>query len=232
METQTPKPTEIAPWEAILVIVVTFFVTAFVGAIILFTLGEAVTLVLGELLILIVPLSYLLYKRVKIIEFARIQANPKLIAIGLGWGALLLPLNVIIAVALTAIFGTSIAVEQSNQLYASLSATSTGLILVATSLALAGICEEFAFRGFLQNSIFRSLQKNPRFNKYAFRIAVLIAAAGFGIFHFDPQFVYIFATFIAGLILGYIYHRWGYTASATAHASMNLMVLIILLFGF
>jgi membrane protease YdiL (CAAX protease family) len=231
VEIPTKKTSEVAPWEAILVLVVTFFVVAFAGAAILFTLGDGPTLVLGELLILIVPLSYLLYKRVKIREFARIEANPKLIAIGVGCGALLLPLNILVSGALTAIFGTSAAVEQSNQLYANLSSTDTGLIMVATSLALAGICEEFAFRGFLQNSIFKSLQKNPNFSKYAFGIAVLIAAAVFGIFHFDPQLVYIIATFIAGIALGYIYSKWGYTTSATAHASMNLMVLVLLLLG-
>ena len=121
--------------------------------------------------------------------------------------------------------------EDANALYASISATTPGLILVATSLVLAGICEEFAFRGFLQNSIFRNLQKNPRFSRYTFIIAVLVSAAAFGIFHLDPQFVYIIATFVPGLVLGYIYHRWGYTASATAHASMNFIVLAFLLLG-
>jgi membrane protease YdiL (CAAX protease family) len=97
-------------------------------------------------------------------------------------------------------------------------------------LALAGVCEEFAFRGFLQNSIFRTLKtsKPPR---YAFAVAVIISAAIFGLFHFDPQFVYTLAAFITGLALGYIYHRWNYTTSATAHASMNLIVLALLLLG-
>ncbi len=230
-----PQPAEtvpVAPWEAILVLVVTFFIVAFGGAVILFTAGEGPTLVIGELLILAVPLGFLLYKRVKVREFVRINLDPKLIAVGIGWGALLLPVNVVILVILTSIFGTSTAVEQSNQLYASLSSTNSGLAMVATSLALAGVCEEFAFRGFLQNSVFKSLEKNPVWNKHAFGVAALVGAAVFGIFHFDPQLVYILATFIAGLILGYVYHRWGYVASATAHASMNLMVLVLLIFGY
>ncbi len=114
-----PQPAEtvpVAPWEAILVLVVTFFIVAFGGAVILFTAGEGPTLVIGELLILAVPLGFLLYKRVKVREFVRINLDPKLIAVGIGWGALLLPVNVVILVILTSIFGTSTAVEQSNQL--------------------------------------------------------------------------------------------------------------------
>jgi len=97
-------------------------------------------------------------------------------------------------------------------------------------LALAGICEEFAFRGFLQTSIFKSTSATKS-STYAFVIAVLISAGVFGIFHFDPQAVYTIAAFITGLALGYIYHRWNYTTSAMAHASMNLIVLALLLTG-
>jgi membrane protease YdiL (CAAX protease family) len=107
-----------------------------------------------------------------------------------------------------------------------------GFVAVVASLALAGICEEFAFRGFLQNSLFKSLHINPKYSKYAFAIAVVIAAAVFGLFHFDPQGVYTLSAFITGLALGGIYHKWNYTTSATAHASMNLMVLALLMLGF
>jgi membrane protease YdiL (CAAX protease family) len=229
---ETKESRAVLPFEAVLVIIVTFFLSIFLGAIILLTLGIEATLVLGELIILIVPFSYLLYKHVKIRDFVRVNPKPKFILIGIVFGVLLLPMNSIIATSLTAILGNSNAVEEANTLYTSLSATTTGLIAVATSMTLAGICEEFAFRGFLQNSIFRNLQKNPKSSKYAFAVAVLVAAATFGIFHFDPQLVYILATFLAGLVLGYIYHRWGYTTSATAHATMNLIVLALLLFGY
>ena len=112
-----------------------------------------------------------------------------------------------------------------------LAASPSGLAAVAISLALAGICEEFAFRGFLQNSIFKEFIKNAKSPKYALAVAVIISAAVFGLFHFDPQFVYTLSAFISGLALGYIYHRWNYTTSATAHASMNLIVLAFLLLG-
>jgi membrane protease YdiL (CAAX protease family) len=59
---------------------------------------------------------------------------------------------------------------------------------------------------------------------------VIISSVAFGLFHFDPQFVYIISTIIAGLVLGYIYHRWNsYVVSAIAHSTLNLIVLAFLL---
>jgi membrane protease YdiL (CAAX protease family) len=228
VEYSNPKPVSVSPWEAVLVIVVTFFVFLFLGAIILLTVGEGPTLIFGELLILIVPLVYLLYRRIPVRAFVRFDPNPKFILIGLGCGALLLLLNFVVSNALTAIFGVSQTVQQANNTIVQLSSSPSGLAEVAISLALAGICEEFAFRGFLQNSIFQSLSAKKG-TQYAFIVAVVIAAGVFGLFHFDPQIVYTLAAFITGLALGFIYHHFNYTTSATAHASMNLMVLALLI---
>ena len=206
-----------------------FFIFLFLSAVILLTSGYTPTLIAGELILLSVPLIFLLLKRVNIRSYVRIDLKPKFILIGLGCGLLLLFLNVIVSGLLTYIFGISQAVEQSNQLIKSLSVSPLGLAAVATSLALAGICEEFVFRGFLQNSIFRRFKNSPKYNKYGFAIALVISALVFGLFHFDPQFVYTIAAFISGLTLGYIYHRWNYVTSATAHASMNIIVLALLL---
>jgi membrane protease YdiL (CAAX protease family) len=189
--------------------------------------GEVPTLVLGELLILVVPLTYLIMKGVDVKSYVKLDLNPKYILLGLGLGALLIFLNIGVSEGLTAIFGVSEAVEQSNATIISLSATPTGFAAVAASLALAGVCEEFAFRGFLQNSIFKSLSAKSQ--PIAFTVAAVISALVFGVFHFDPQFVYIIAAFTTGLALGYIYHKWNYTTAATAHASMNLIVLALLL---
>ncbi len=229
LEEQKPV---VSPWEAALVIIVTFFVFLFIGAFLLFTVGEAPTLVVGELLILAVPLIYLLSKRINIKTYVKLNPNPKYLLIGLGCGALLLLLNIIVTNGLTAVLGQSQAVQQSNETISTLSGTSFGFAAVVASLSLAGICEEFAFRGFLQNSLFKSLHINPKYSKYSFAIAVVIAAGVFGLFHFDPQGVYTLSAFITGLALGGIYHKWNYTTSATAHASMNLMVLALVMFGF
>ena len=228
MENQ--KPDFVPPWEAALVIVVTFFVFLFVGAALLFTVGDGPTLVVGELLILIVPLIYLVSKRIDVKNYIKLDLKPKYILLGIGFGGVLLLLNIVVSGALTVLLGESQAVQQSNDLIANLSATPFGFIAVAVSLALAGICEEFAFRGFLQNSIFKSLAAKIS-PTYAFAVAAFISAAIFGLFHFDPQAVYTLSAFITGLALGYVYHKWNYTTSATAHASMNLVVLALLLFG-
>ena len=226
---ETPNPKSISALEIALVMIATFSIYLFLSVTFLLTLGTAPTLIIGELIILAVPLIYLLIKHVDIKSYVKIDLKPKFILIGIGCGLLLLLLNITVSGLLTYIFGTSQAVEQSNQLITSLSASPLGLVAVATSLILAGICEEFAFRGFLQNSIFKRLENNPKYHKYAFVIAVVISAIVFGVLHFDPQFVYIIAAFISGLALGYIYHRWNYVTSATAHASMNIIVLAFLL---
>jgi membrane protease YdiL (CAAX protease family) len=226
-----PKPQQPVPlFEAALVIVATFFVFLFVSFASEFALGTAPTLIIGELLILIVPLIYLLMKHINIKSYIRMDLKPKYILIGLGCAVVLLFINILSSVALTYVFGESQAVIDSNKLITGLTASPTGFIAVAVSLGLAGICEEFAFRGFLQNSVFKSLSSGKS-QKFAFAVAVVISAGVFGLFHFDPQAVYTISAFISGLALGYIYHKLGYTTSATAHATMNLIVLAFLIFG-
>jgi membrane protease YdiL (CAAX protease family) len=226
----TQKPNPVPLLDIALVFIATFFVFLFGSAASLLSVGEEPTLVIGELLLLAVPLGYLLLKRIDIISYVKIDLKPRYILIGLACGALLLLLNITVSNILTAIFGVSQAVQDSNSLLTSLSTSPRGFVAVVASLALAGVCEEFFFRGFLQNSIFRTL-KTSNTPRYAFAVAVGISALIFGLFHFDTQFVYTLAAFITGLALGYIYHRWNYTVSATAHASMNLIVLALLLLG-
>ncbi len=218
MESQ--KDNSVPPWEAGLVIIVTFFVSAFLGAAILLTLGYGPAGVIGEVLILIVPLIYLLSKRINIKSYVGINLQPKYILLGLASGALLFLLNIVVSALLS--YLPSQTVEQTNIDILNVSSTTPGFIMIAASLALAGICEEFAFRGFLQNTLNR---------RYSFVPAVLVSALVFGIFHFDPQGVYIISAFILGLVLGYIYHRTNYVTSATAHATMNLIVIAFLLLG-
>jgi membrane protease YdiL (CAAX protease family) len=230
LENQTQTDNRVTPLEAGLVILVTFFITAFGGAIVLLafgygtagnTLAYGASGVVGELLILIVPLIYFLLKRINIKKYIGLDLNPKYILIGLAAGAILFLLNIIVSTALSYVVNNQL-VEQTNADILNASSTTPGLILVAASLLLAGICEEFAFRGFLQNALTR---------RFSFVPAVLISAAVFGIFHLDPQGFYIIAAFISGLVLGYIYHRTNYVTSATAHATMNIIVLTFLILG-
>ncbi len=216
------KVSAVPTLDAVLIIVVTFFLVLFLGFIFLLFLGSGPALVLSELVILFVPLGYMLFKHINIKRYIGLDVNPKLIILGFAAGALLLFIDIIVSAVLTSIFGVSQAVEESNAVITELSSSTGGLIAVITALALAGVCEEFAFRGFLQSTLTR---------RYSFLPAVIVSAATFGVFHFDPQLVYIISAMTAGLVLGYVYHRWNsYVVSAIAHSTVNLIVLMTLLF--
>jgi membrane protease YdiL (CAAX protease family) len=219
-KTPAEKSSAVSLLDVTLVMIVTFALLLFVGGF-LFLVNIPVALVVSELLLLIIPLIYLLFRRINIKNYIRADLKPKFFLIGIAMGIILIFLDVLISGVLTAVFGTSQAVEETNRLIADLGKSPTGLIAVVASLSLAGICEEFAFRGFLQNTINR---------RYSFLPAVLVSATVFGIAHIDPQLVYTLSAFIIGLFLGYIYHRWdSYLVSATAHSTLNIIVLVFLL---
>ncbi len=211
----------VSPLNAVLVFIVTMGLSLILGALISVTLGIGAALVISELLLLIIPLGYLLLSRVDVKSYIKFNAKPKLILLGIGFAFILLLVNAFSVAALSAVFGTSAVVEEANASIIRLTQSPEGLIAIVASLSLAGVCEEFLFRGFLQNSIGRKLSFAP---------TLFLSSLAFGLFHFDPQLVYIISTFIAGLLLGYIYHRWqSYTVSMAAHSTMNLIVLAVLL---
>ncbi|UCF44960.1 MAG: CPBP family intramembrane metalloprotease [Candidatus Bathyarchaeota archaeon] len=222
--TEQEKVAAVSTIEAVLVIVITFFMVLSFGFLFFRILGPGLALIFSELIILILPLGYLLFKGVDIKRYVRLDVSPKLIMLGFVSGAILLFVNVVVSLVLLTIFGESQAVIESNTMITELSASPSGLIAVTTALGLAGVCEEFAFRGFLQSTLTR---------RFSFVPAVLISAFAFGIFHFDPQLVYILSALSAGLVLGYVYHRWNsYIVAVIAHSSVNLLVLAILLLGY
>jgi membrane protease YdiL (CAAX protease family) len=215
------KADTVSPSEAVLVFAVTFVLFLLLGAVFILALGIELGLILSELLILVVPLSYLLVKRVNIRSYVGVEIKPKFILLGIASGVFLFFFDGAVSAVLTSIFGVSQAVEESNALVMNLSNSTLGLVSVTVALSLSGFCEEFTFRGFLQNTINR---------KYSFVPAVIISSIAFGFAHFDPQLVYILSAFLIGLVLGYIYHRWhSYVVSAFAHSTVNLMALAILL---
>jgi membrane protease YdiL (CAAX protease family) len=209
--------------EAVLVIVVTFFSFTLIGGLVYIALDTAWALVISELIILITPLVYLLAKGVNIKRYIGLDVNPELVLWGFVSGAILLAVNITVTLALVTIFGESQAVINSNTMIVELTESPSGLIAVATALGLAGVCEEFAFRAFLQNTLTR---------RFSFIPAVLLSAFAFGLFHFDPELVYILSAFAGGLVLGYVYHRWNsYIVAVIAHSSVNLIVLVFLMLG-
>jgi len=211
----------ISPFAAILAVLATFVLLMFLGAALLVLVGDSLTLILGELLVIAIPLSYMLYKKVNVKDYIGLKIKLKTILLGIAFGIFLLFFNLVVSNILVSIFGISEAVKDSNQLLSDLSRTSEGLISVIIALALAGLCEEFTFRGFLQTAIN---------SKYPSGVAIVASSIVFGLFHPDPQLVYIIAGFLMGLVLGYIYHHWhSYLISAIAHSTLNLIVLALLL---
>jgi membrane protease YdiL (CAAX protease family) len=211
----------ISPLIAILVVVLTFICSLFLAAFSFILFGYYLTIVLGELFLIVIPLGYMLYKKVDVKKYVGLKIEFKVVLLGIVFGILLLLVNVIVSSLLVSIFGVSETVEESNKLILDMSSSAEGLLLMAVALSLGGLCEEFTFRGFLQTAIN---------SKYSFGVALLASSIVFGFFHFDPQGVYMISAFVIGLFLGYIYHRWhSYVISAVAHSTLNLAVLAVLL---
>ncbi|NWF87226.1 CPBP family intramembrane metalloprotease [Candidatus Bathyarchaeota archaeon] len=210
----------ISPRAAILAVVATFVLAQFSVIVLFLLFGFEVTLAFSELLLIIVPLGYMLYKKVNIRSYIGLDAKPLKILLGLALGGLVFLLNILISVLLYTLFGPSAAIEESNAKIIETSTSPSGLIAVITALSLAGICEEFTFRGFLQNAI------NSR---YSFAVALFVSSLAFGLFHFDPQGIYTLSAFLIGLVLGLIYHRWqSYVVSAVVHSTVNLIAFALI----
>jgi len=237
------KEDSISPLTAVLVIILTVVLTFAISIVIgmaiylaffifkfqlstkVMTVIEALMTVIGELMFLLVPLAYMLYRRINVKSYIKLgEAKLKGLLLGIGLGLGSWVMGLFVSLALTYILGPSQAVEEANETVIALATQSTtSLALLTLALSLAGICEEFAFRGFLQNALE---------SRYSSSIAIIGASLAFGLFHFDPQAIYIIVSFVNGLVWGYAYSRLkSYVAVASAHMVFNLtsLALIILL---
>ncbi len=213
---------QISPMEAVLILVLTFVIMVF-GLPFLYTINFPmkfpVLSAIGELMFLLIPLIFLLHKKVNIrkyIMFGRL----KHIGLGFGLGVGLWCLSFILSISLMYLLGPSKLVEETNlTLIPLVKESPTSMMLVVGFIP--GICEEFAFRSFLQNA-FKS--------RYSFPVSLVGASIAFGLFHFDPQAIYTIASFAIGLYLGYFYNRFqSYIMTSTAHATNNMISLALLL---
>ena len=212
---------DISPLAAILIFAATFVFALFLVGAVYDLFGPSVTLLVQEPLLAVLPLGYMLYKRVDVKNYIGFEVKPKIILLGIALGALVFLFDLVIFNALTSIFGVSEAIEEVNTLYVNMSGSPQGLLTLIVVFSLAGVCEEFTFRGFLQTAINR---------RYSFGTALLVSSLAFSLIHFDPQLIYTLSAFLIGLLLGYIYHRWhSYVASAIAHAALNLIALALML---
>lgn len=93
----------------------------------------------------------------------------------------------------------------------------SGIWAIVTAVVAAPILEELLFRGVIQRSI--SL-------KYGGLVGVVVAAAIFGIIHFNP--VQVVNAFVVGLILGFIYYKTNSLISVMIiHAVNNAMAYLL-----
>jgi membrane protease YdiL (CAAX protease family) len=215
------KSDTIPPLEAVVIVVATFGLLLIVGSVFFLLLGTGPAAILSELLIAVLPLGYMLARKIDVRSYVGAGIRPKTLLRGIAVGALLFFLDILISNLLVAVLGPSQTLEESNKLVADLMGSPQGLLSVLVWMSLTGVCEEFTFRGFLMNAIDR---------KYSFGPALFVSSLAFAVFHFDPQFVYTIAAFLMGLMLGYAYHRWhSYTANAAAHSTLNLVIVAITL---
>jgi membrane protease YdiL (CAAX protease family) len=211
----------ISPLTAVLIVIASFVIFLFVGTAILVVGGTAFLLVFGELPLAIVPLGYMLHRRIDIGKYIGFKVKPKTVLLGIALGAVLFLFDLIATSTLVSIFGESGTLKQSNGLISDMSNSLQRLIPLIVSMGVAGVCEEFTFRGFLQNAIQ---------SRYSTGIALLASALAFGLIHFDPQGLYTLSAFLLGLMLGYIYIHWhSYVVSAVAHSTLDLIALAMIL---
>lgn len=214
------KETHIIPVsEAILAVVASFLLSTFLAALIATIFNYGIAMVIGELLLTVAPLGYMLSKKIEIKKYIGLKINSKSILLGIAIGIFLVYFDALVTFILTSIFGPSKIIEESNKIITDMSRSVEGLILVTATLISAGICEEFTFRGFLQTTIS---------NRYPSWAALIVSALAFGFIHFDPQGIYTISAFLMGLALGFVYYYWhSYILSATAHMTLNLVVLAL-----
>ncbi|PMB74273.1 hypothetical protein C0199_00420 [Candidatus Bathyarchaeota archaeon] len=205
--------------EALLAVIASLLLSMFLAGSIA-SLNYGVAMVARELLLAVVPLGYMLSKGIDIKKYIGLELNPRNLLLGVTIGSLLVYFDLAIMIALTSLFGPSKAVEESNRRISEMIGSADGLFFVAATLISAGIFEEFTFRGFLQTAIG---------SKYSPWTALVASAFAFGLLlHFDPQGVYTIAAFLIGLVLGFVYYRWrSYTVCASAHATLNIIILIL-----
>ena len=98
------------------------------------------------------------------------------------------------------------------------------VILIIFSLVLVGPCEELAFRGFIQKGFENSFGNTK---------GLLVTSLLFGLLHGLNTLYAIATTFVAGLILGYVWQRTGGNTivSALMHGLNNSIAFILAYFS-
>jgi len=212
---------QISPIMAVLVVSAAFFSMILSASLLMATglpLAMHIASAIGESMFLLIPLIYMIYKKVGVRKYMMF-GSAKHLVYGPILGICLWIVSITLVLVLTYLLGPSKAVGEAEEFIVGLveeSPPATILLMFVT-----GASEEFAFRCFLQNALKR---------RYSLPVAIIGASIAFGLAHFDPQAVYIIGTFVVGLLLGILYDRFrSYTMAATAHATFNIVSIALLL---
>lgn len=154
---------------------------------------------------------------------ARQRSWPEVIGIGFAMG-----IGIIFASGLVQSIGLALDSDLQRRLEENPVELGTPLaskVLMILSLAvLAPLGEELLFRGLLLRGLARRMNFGP---------AAVVSSVIFGLVHIDvwltQNWFRALALIVAGLLLAFTYRRWGYWGAVTAHATLNGLVVIVLL---
>jgi len=215
------KESLVSPWIVLLSLGFVILAMALGTILMLLPYGMQLYGIYGEVIIGLIPLIIVMKKyKINPVQYLRLTVTGKFLVLGLVFGFALFITGVTLANLLYQFLGPSKALEDVNKnIIEMISVDYIGLTLTAISMLMAGIFEEVAFRGLL----LKAFEK-----RYNFAVGLIVSSLIFGLFHFDPQYIYIFVTFIYGVILGLIYHKYNnLTIPIVAHAFLDLFSLFI-----
>ena len=167
----------------------------------------------NETIILGVTLLFARYKSASLEELGLKKASFRILAVVSVLAVFLYSIGLSISIGEEIVFGP----DPMGELFAELVVPRDSfqlIAMIALSLVLVGPCEELAFRGFVQKGFENSFGKMK---------GLLIASLLFGLSHGLNTFYAIVPTFVAGLVLGYVWQKTGgnTTASALMHGINN-----------
>lgn len=175
--------------------------------------GFLVLVIVPQLALLAVPLTYALLARQKLADTYRLQLDCRRFRLSLGAALATPAIGIWASLALT---GIGLHSESITEIDRAIRGHASGWYCVPVVLAVAlvpGCCEEVFFRGFLQQLIQRAL---PTW------LALALASLLFALFHGD--LIHALGVLPLGLWLGFLAHQSGSLLPAIAgHTSNNAL---------
>ena len=125
------KENFISPLVAISIIAVSFVLYIFFGAAIILVFGDwslILAMIIGEVLLLIFPLGYMLLRGVDVRKYVGLEIKVKHVLLGVALGAFLFLVNWAVSAILISTLGVSEIVEETNTLMINMSSSIEGTL--------------------------------------------------------------------------------------------------------